>query len=63
MKIFLGIPGLLIFLASCGNKADTKTETEAKPKTNENTVQLTDAQIQNAGIKTDKAEQRNISTI
>lgn len=65
MKLFLSIPILFIFLSSCNSKADTKAETEpkAKSKANENIVQVTDAQIQNAGIKTGKAEQRNISSI
>jgi len=65
MKNFFTIPVLYIFLLACNNKVETKTEKEVKPKpkTNENFVQLTDAQMRNAGIKTGKAEQRNISLV
>lgn len=63
MKAFLLIPVLFIFLLSCSDKPETNTEAKVQPKENQNIVQLTAAQIQNADIKTGKAEQRNISEI
>lgn len=63
MKDFIGIPVLFIFLWSCSGKSETKTETNVQPKGNQNIVQLTADQIQNADIKTAKAEQRSISEI
>ncbi|MFV5703194.1 efflux RND transporter periplasmic adaptor subunit [Flavobacterium sp. XS2P12] len=51
---------VLLFLSSCGNKK-TESETTEKP-TIENTTTLTDAQIKNAGIKTGKIEQKEISS-
>lgn len=50
----------IVFLFSCGDKK-TESETEASP-TIENTTTLTDAQIKNAGIKTGKIEQKEISS-
>ncbi len=63
MKISFSIVILLILLISCYNKTETKKETEIKPKTNENIVQLTEAQSKNAGIVTGKMEKKNISSI
>src|SRR3954463_10223842 len=63
MKLFFSIAILFILLSSCVGKSETKTEREVKPKANENIVQLTEAQIQNAGIKMGKAEQKNISSV
>jgi cobalt-zinc-cadmium efflux system membrane fusion protein len=52
---------LLAFIYSCGNKQESENPQGAA--VNENTVQLTDAQLKNAGIETAKPEQKNISTI
>src|SRR3954451_6381160 len=66
MKHAIIIIALAIFVA-CSSKSDQETKTEADstttPKRNETIVQLTDAQVLNAGIRTGKAEQRTISTI
>ena len=63
MRSYLNILFLLFVAASCNNKTETETTAAAKTQDNENLVQLTDAQIQNAGIKTGKAAQRNMSQI
>ncbi|MEO6582935.1 MAG: efflux RND transporter periplasmic adaptor subunit [Panacibacter sp.] len=63
MKYFSSIPILFSFLLSCSNSEETTKEAPAKDKSNENIVQLTDAQIQSAGIKTGKSEKRNISEV
>lgn len=63
--------GILIFfslvtLISCSDKnetkTDTKTENQTQQRTNESIVQMTDAQIKNAGVATGKIEQKNISS-
>jgi len=65
---FILIPVLLILLASCSSKTETSDAAKSKADTtqaqnkNSNLVELSDAQIQNAGIKTGKAEQKNISS-
>jgi membrane fusion protein, heavy metal efflux system len=69
MKIIL-IPVLLIIFLSCSNKTETESAVKSAADTsqqtknkNPNIVQLTNAQMQNAGIKTGKAEKRNISLV
>lgn len=63
MKSYLSIWFLLFLTASCNNKTETEPTTETKPNNNSKIVQLTDAQMQNAGIRTDKAAQRNMSQV
>jgi cobalt-zinc-cadmium efflux system membrane fusion protein len=63
MKTYSSILILLFFLSSCGDKPEKEANAEPKKNTNENIVQLTPAQMQNAGIKTGKAVRRNISEI
>jgi cobalt-zinc-cadmium efflux system membrane fusion protein len=63
MRTYFSILILFLFISSCSNKNDTETTTKAKSNKSENIVQLTAAQMQNAGIKTGKAEQRNVSEI
>lgn len=65
MKLFLIIPFSVLIYACNGNKAtEVKSQTEVKSKETpaETTVQLTDAQVKNAGIAIGKPELRNISS-
>lgn len=52
---------LVALFTSCGSKSN-QTETTAAPES-ETSVELTDAQLKNAEIKTGKIEQRNISSL
>jgi len=56
-----------ILFVACGNKNETattsETKTEEKVVTTETTVQLTDAQLNTAGVSTGKAEMRNIASV
>ena len=58
-NIFITITAILFFI-SCGNKKSDEVKTETE--TIENVTTLTDAQIKNAGIKTGKVEQKEISS-
>ena len=54
---------LLIF-AACANKTKTETKSEEQITTaTETGVQLTDAQMKNAGVETGKLEMKNISSV
>ena len=52
---------LITAFVACNSKQKTESKTEVT--ISENTVQLTDAQMKNAGIITGKVEQKNISSI
>lgn len=54
---------LLVLSIGCNNKEQSEEKTEPDIKTDENIVQLTDAQAEYAGIRTGKLEQRNLSSI
>ncbi|MCG3164468.1 MAG: Multidrug resistance protein MdtA [Bacteroidia bacterium] len=61
MKKFIIIFITIATLNACSNKQTEKTKTES-PLT-ENTVTLTEAELKNAGIETNKPEQKNIASI
>lgn len=64
MKNILYI-SIISILVSCSSNTETETKKEdsSTVKTNGNLVELTDAQLQNAGIQLGKAEQKNISSL
>ena len=62
MKQLFIITTMVLFLSSCGG--DKKEEPKAAvPVVNGNTVSLTDAQLQNAGIQTGKLEAQSLSSV
>ncbi len=61
MKKYIIIAIISATFASCGNK-ENKAET-TEEITNENAVELTDAQLKNSEIQTGKIQQRNISSL
>ena len=60
MKHTIYAPVLCLLLA-CGQQKTAEKKETAQPVA-ENLVQLTDAQLKNAGITTTRAEKRNIAT-
>ncbi len=61
MKNIIFISILFAALTGCNSKQETENKTEAPA--NENIVQMTDAQLKNAGIVTGKMENKSISSI
>ena len=61
MTKYIIIPIAFAILASCGSKQNETTATEEI--VNENSVELTDAQLKNSEIKIGKIEQRSISSL
>lgn len=61
MKNIIILAILFISIAGCNSKEQTDSTTEAT--VNGNVVELTDAQMKNAGIFTMKLEQKNISSV
>jgi cobalt-zinc-cadmium efflux system membrane fusion protein len=62
MKQIFSIITMILFLSACGG--DKKEESKAdRPVVNGNTVSLTDAQLQNAGIQTGKLELQSLSSV
>ena len=62
MKQLFIISTMVLLLSSCGG--DKKEETKApEAQVNGNTVTLTDAQLQNAGIQTGKLETQSLSSV
>ena len=61
MKQLIILINIALLLASCSsNKAEEK---KAETQANENVVNLTDAQLKNAGIQTGKLDQQSISSV
>ena len=65
MKNVIYITALFLSFASCNKEKETETGTEAKTETavSQNVVQMTDAQLKNAGIATGKLENKSISSV
>ena len=61
MKNIIVISILFATLIACNRKQEKENKTETSG--NENIVQMTDAQLKNAGIETGKMEQKNVSPI
>lgn len=61
MTKYIIISMAFTILTSCGSKQNETVATEETP--NENSVELTDAQLKNSEIQTGKIEQRNISSL
>lgn len=60
MRKYIITATIIAFLASCGNK---QGETTTEEKSNETTVELTDAQLKNSDIQIGNIELRNISSL
>lgn len=61
MKNYIILIAITLFTISCGNKEVKETAIEST--TNENIVEMNDAQLKSAGITTSKTEQKNISSL
>lgn len=61
MKNYIILIAITLFAISCGNKEVKETAIEST--TNENIVEMNDAQLKSARIATSKAEQKNISSL